>query len=173
MTATRQRIREYVAANPGVHFNALARALDIAPGQVQHHVRRLERADDIVADSKYGRTHYFEPGYDEWERSAVALLRRETARDVVTHVLAQGGADAEATADAVGIARSTLSYHVDRLTDADVVERRQTDGRVRLVPTRPAETAALLVTVDPSLRDRLVDRFTRLVDGLLAEAGEE
>lgn len=170
MTEARAAIRAHVAATPGVHFNALVRAVDAAPGQVQYHVRRLERDGDVVSERHHGRTHYFEPGFDDWERTAVSLLRRETARDVMAHLLAEDGAAADATAEAVGVARSTLSYHVERLVDAGLIERRRPDRRVHLDPARPEETATLLVTVEPSLRDRLVDRFTRLIDGVLPDA---
>jgi hypothetical protein len=39
---------------------------------------------------------------------------------------------------------------------------------VTLVLSQPAETARMLRLVEPSTADRLVDRFTRLVDGFLA-----
>ena len=174
MTETRAAVRAHVVATPGVHFNALVRALDAATGQVQYHVTRLERDGAIVSERHHGRTHYFEPGYDAFERTAVALLRRETARDVLAHLLDSDDATATAgeAADAIGVARSTLSYHVDRLVDAGLVERRRPDRRVHLRAARPERTAALLAVVDPSLRDRLVDRFTRLMDGLLADAGD-
>nr|WP_281284942.1 hypothetical protein [Halonotius terrestris] len=38
-----------------------------------------------------------------------------------------------------------------------------------LVPAKPTETARLLEEITPSLSDRMIDRFTRLVDNLLAE----
>jgi hypothetical protein len=40
---------------------------------------------------------------------------------------------------------------------------------VTLVLADPDRTAAYLETVDPSLPDRLVDRFDRLLDDLLPE----
>lgn len=170
MSDTRERVRAAIESDPGVHFRGLVRELDLAPGQVQHHVRRLRRADDVVATDHRGRTHYFTPAYDERERAAIAALRRETARDVVAHLLERGESDPSDVADAVGVARSTLAWHVDALVDADVVEKRRVDGnRVRLTLVDPEATARLLATVDPSLVERLVDRFERLVDGLLEE----
>lgn len=160
---TRERIAARVRTDPGVHFNELVRTLDLAPGQAQYHLRRL----DVVSDERFGRTHYFPPGYDDWERGALALLRRETAADVVAVLLADGPLPAGAVADRVGVAASTLSWHRTRLETAGLVRARPDRGRTLLSVPEPERTARLLDRADPSLPERLVDRFTRLVDGLL------
>ena len=168
MSETRDRLRRHVEAHPGLHFNALVRRLDLAPGQVQYHLRRLAGEGRVVDDDLYGQTHYFPPGFDPVERRTLALARRETARDVLFYLLEREEAPAATVADDLDIARSTLSYHLDRLTDADlVIERRDDRGRVHLSLARADETLDLLGTIRPSLPARLVDRFTRLVDDLL------
>lgn len=167
MTETRSRIASEVCDSPGIHFNELVRELDLAPGQVQHHVRRLCREDRVIDESLYGRTHYYPPEFDDWERSVLALARRETTRDVLLYLLAEGSARPNEVTDALGVARSTLSYHVDRLVEAGLVEKRRDEHNgVTLVATRPEETARLLREVHPSLPARMTDRFERLVDNL-------
>lgn len=168
MSDTRDRIAEHVAANPGVHFNGLERALDLATGQVQHHLRRLRADGRVVAEECCGRTHYYPEGYGEWERRALALLRRETAADVVAVVLARGDVAPGDVAAELDLAASTVSYHVDRLVEHDVVEKREdAEGGVLLTAARPTATAELLAAADQPVADRLVDRFVRLVDHLL------
>lgn len=165
--STRDRIRAHVASNPGVHFNAIVRHLDIAAGQAQYHLHRLTRADTLTPESRYGRTHYFPDEFDPWERHAVAVLRRETAREIASTVVASEPVTPATVTEEVGIARSTLEYHLDRLVDADLVAK-QHDGanRVTLTAPRTAETLRLLELVTPSIPDRLVDRFDRLVDSI-------
>jgi len=170
VTAQRDRIQEYVAAHPGVHFNELGRELDLATGQLQYHLKKLRRADAVVAESLYGRTHYYTPEYGDWERGAVAVVRRETARDVLLYLIEEGPSAPAAVADDLGIARSTVEWHLDHLLEQDLVEKRRDDrGRVTLALARPAETTELLRAIRPSLPERLVDRLTRLVDGLVHE----
>ncbi len=132
---------------------------------MQYHLKRL----DVVADEWFGKTHYYPAAYDEWDRRALALLRRETAADVVAVLLADGPLSAGETADRVGIARSTLSWHRDRLETAGLVETRPDRGHTLLFVPEPERTARLLDRAEPSLPGRLVDRFTRLVDALLEE----
>ncbi|MGM0606697.1 MAG: winged helix-turn-helix transcriptional regulator, partial [Halobacteriota archaeon] len=83
MTDTKTRVRSHVESTPGVHFNAVSRNLDIATGQTQYHLRRLLRDDSIQSLEVCGRTHYFATGYSEREQAAIALLRRETTRELV------------------------------------------------------------------------------------------
>lgn len=170
MSGTRERIAEHVATNPGVHFNGVVRALDLATGQVQYHVQRLSREGRVVAEDCCGRTHYYPTGYDAWEREAMALLRRETAGDVVALLVAGGPATPGEVAAELDVAASTVAYHADRLVEHDIIARRPADGgRTRLLLERPADTAAVLAETEPTLPGRLVDRFTRLLDRLLEE----
>jgi predicted transcriptional regulator len=169
MTGTRNRIAQQVRRNPGIHFNELTRTLELAPGQVQYHLKKLQRSDDVVEESLYGRTHYYTPDYGTWERGALAVLRRETARDVLVYLMANGPSAPSAVANRVNIARSTLEWHLDHLVEQDLVDKqRDSRNHVTLALSHPEETARMLRLVEPSVADRLVDRFTRLVDGLLA-----
>jgi predicted transcriptional regulator len=170
VSETRRRIADHVADEPGVHFNGLVRALDLATGQVQYHLRRLREDGAVVAETCCGRTHYYPEGYDAWERHALALLHRETTADVVAVLLADGPLSPAAVADELDLAASTVAYHVDRLVDHGLVARqRRDDGTVRLRLRRETATAALLATAHQPLAGRLADRFVRLVDRLLED----
>jgi predicted transcriptional regulator len=170
VTAQRDRIQRYVDAHPGVHFNELTRELDLATGQVQYHLKKLRRADDVVAEPLYGRTHYYTPEYGDWERGAIAVLRRETARDVLLYLIDEGPSAPDRVASDLDVARSTLEWHLNHLTEQDLVEKRRDErNHVTLALARPEETARMLRAVEPSLPERLVDRFSRLLDNLVAE----
>lgn len=170
MSETREQIARHVRAHPGVHFNAVVRGLDLAPGQVQYHLRRLADRGDVVVEELYGRTHYYPAGVGAWDRRALALLRRETARDVVGVLLARGPTAPAEVADSLDLARSTLEWQVDRLVECGLVEkRRDRRNRVTLALVRRDDVVRLLREADPTLLARMVDRFTRLVDRLLAE----
>ena len=169
MSETRRDIADHVQDNPGVHFNAVVRALDLAPGQVQYHLRRLRSEETVVTENVRGRTHLYPPEYDDWERAALAMFRRETARDLLAHLLDAGEATPTELADELGVARSTVEWHLDELTTRDLVDKHREGNRVRLELVRPEATADLLGEITPSLPERMVDRFTRLVDELVEE----
>jgi predicted transcriptional regulator len=165
MPDTRARIRRHVRDTPGVHFNRVGRDLDIASGQAQYHLRRLVRDGEISVERIGGRAHYFDPAFDPWERRTVAFLRRETAREILVRLHADGPTRPKALADELDLARSTVSWHVSNLVESGIVEK--SDERpMHLSLAFPERTATLLDEVSPSLPDRIVDRFVRTVDSL-------
>ncbi len=171
MSTTRSRVRSHVSETPGVHFNQLKRDLDLATGQVQYHLRRLVDDGDLALERVCGRTHYFDPEFDAWERRTLAFLRRETAREIILRLHAEGSVQPATLTDELGLARSTVSWHVSNLTEADVLVK--SDGRpITLHLAHPERTVELLAEISPSLPDRLVDRFLRTVDSLLDDAVE-
>jgi predicted transcriptional regulator len=167
MTETRDRIRRAIETNPGIHFNDLVRSLDLATGQVQYHVRRLCKSTGIDEHEFNGRTHYFAGTYDEWERDAIALLRRETTPALVVAIYTAEPARPAALAETLDLPRSTLEHHLGNLEDAALLERkRDDDGRVIVELIRPEELVELVDVVDVDPGEKLVDRFQRLVDSL-------
>lgn len=169
MSETRDAIRRAVWNRPGVHFSELRRLLDVSPGQAQYHLRRLTDSGDVVGKSLYGKTHYYPPEYDDAERRVLALFRRETTRGILLVLLSDGATSPGDLADALDVAPSTLSWHLDRLADVELVERRRNGRSVTVELTEEALVARLLSDVEPSLPRRLVDRFEHLVDSLLGE----
>ena len=171
MSDQRIRIARRVSNVPGIHFNQLVRDLDLASGQVQYHIRHLCQEDCIRQHQLYGKTHYYPPEYDEWERGALALFRRETARDILVYFIEHKPTDPTAVADALDIARSTLEWQLDRLIEQNLVTKQRDDRhRVTLVLANPTDTVRLLAEIRPSLSERMVDRFTRLTDQFLEDA---
>ncbi|XGI83924.1 winged helix-turn-helix transcriptional regulator [Halorutilales archaeon Cl-col2-1] len=166
MTSTRSTIQSHIAENPGVYFSQIVRSLDLAPGQVQHHLRSLREDDDVIEDSIRGYTHYYPETYDGWERETLAFLRRETVRDILFVIIEEEpNANPVDITDELGIARSTLEWHLDSLVDRDIVEKnREMGGGVGLSLSHPERTHELLEEVSPSLSDRLTDRFIRAFD---------
>ncbi|SDK04694.1 Winged helix-turn-helix DNA-binding [Halovenus aranensis] len=169
VSETRSRIRDCIHRNPGIHFNAISRKLDIATGQTQYHLRKLFRREDIQRESICGKTHYYPPTYSEWERGAIALLRRESTREVVLLLLERERVAPADIADRLGTARSTVEWHLSNLVEHDVVRKTETDDGLVVELTDSSTTYRLLREVEPRFSDRLIDRFSRLADELLAE----
>lgn len=166
---TRRAIREHVEAHPGVHFSELVRDLDVASGQVQYHLRRLLSSKQVVETCLYGRTHYYPPEYDAWERSALALFRRETAREILLYLLEHEPATPIDVIETLDIARSTLEWHLGHLVEQELVRKRHDDrSGVTLTVAHPERTVRLLTRIVPSTSDQLADRFLRFVDQLFA-----
>ncbi|MES3518080.1 MAG: winged helix-turn-helix domain-containing protein [Natronomonas sp.] len=168
---TESSIRKTTETRPGIHFNELLRELDLTPDKLQRLAGELQQEGAITVDEFYGKTHFYPPEYDRPQRRAIALLRRETSREILCHLLERGTANPSSIADDLEIARSTLEWHCDRLIDAELVQKERDGRRVQFVLTRPEEVTTLLREIDPSVGDRVLDRTTRLFDHVLEDNG--
>jgi len=171
VSTTRTQIREFVRNNPGIHFNELRRQLDIATGQAQYHLRKLRREQHVEREEICGRTHFYPPTYTAWEREAIALLRRETTREIVVLLLDRDATRPGEIAERLDLARSTVEWHLSNLVEHGIASKRTvTDPdraeRVVVELTDPGDVYRLLREIEPRFTDRLVDRFTRLTDTL-------
>ena len=163
-------VATYVSNNPGVHFNGLVEALDLAPEKLHRAREQLEQEHSIAIGEFYGQTHYYPPGYEHWERSAIALLRRETSREILLVLLADSPKTSSEIATEVGIARSTLEWQLDRLLDAGLISKNRETWPHELRAKRRTDVEALLTEIEPTLPERWLDRTTRLLDHLLEDA---
>jgi predicted transcriptional regulator len=168
---TRSRVRNCITRDLGIHFNEISRTLDIATGQTQHHLRRLVRSGTLEREAIAGRTHYYPPTFSPWERRAIALLRRETTREIVLVLLRQESATPADLAEHLDLARSTVEWHLLRLVEHDIARKKRVGPSSRVVVTLPEDRSVyrLLREIEPRLLDRVVDRFSRLADELLEE----
>ena len=168
MADVRDAIQQEIRTTPGIHFNALVRKLDLAPGQVQHHIKRLTSMDAVVAEPCWGRTHYYPSGIEKTDRRALAVLHRETSKAILKTILTNGPCTPERLATELDIARSTLEYHLERMIEVELVEKKRgIDGNVTLSVVDGERAEFLIAVVDPVVFDRLSDRFERLLDQLL------
>lgn len=173
MAETAREIENYIHTNPGVHFSGIVDGLGTAPGQTQYHVFNLIDSGTVVFRKLYGRTHYYPPNLDSWEQGALALLRRETTRDILIYLVRKNeygrGVPPGEVADTHCIARSTLEWHLDHLMEQDLVTKNRIDNRVYLELREPKRIVELIGEIEPSVSEKMVDRFIRLFEGMTEE----
>lgn len=157
---TRKRLFEYVEAHPGIHFSQLKRDLDMETGLLQYHLRELEEYGVLESEEYQSKRRVFVAReLDEQERAILAVLRYETTRGILLHLLEHGPARNGEIAEAVEVTSSTVSWHLSNLIEQDVVEPIE-DSRTTLYEVRDEElTVQLLVRYRESFLDRAVDRI--------------
>lgn len=157
---SRKQIFEYVRANPGSHFSKVKRELDMETGLLQYHLQKLEEYDVIESKKHQGKRRLFSTReLDAEERSILSTLRYETTRDILLYLLEHGRARNRDIADAVGVAPSTITWHLSNLIEEDVVKSIQ-EGRMTYYQVANEElTVQLLVRYQESFVDRAVDRI--------------
>src|ERR1700688_741696 len=127
---TQRRILEFITSHPGVHLREICRALALAMGDVQYHVRRLER-DGRIHSVRRGLYKFFYQAnlFGERQRDVLSVLSLDRPRELLLNIIENPESTQEALAGATHVSQPTVSWHLKRLVDLGIVGRRQ-DGRV-------------------------------------------
>lgn len=162
----RQRVHDAVRRYPGIHLREIERQTGISAPLAQYHLRKLvdEREVESREQGSYLRFYPSTKGrrLPERDRGVVGLLREEVPLHVVLLLLDKGPMTHTQLVEGLGVAKSTVSYHLHKLAEAGVVERRSKDTRIHL---SDRERVYRLVDVNPPTPD-LIDRFGRLWEDL-------
>ncbi len=116
----RRRLHEAIAAQPGIHYQALVRAVGKANGTVEHHLGKLTAAGIVRSAPAGGLTAYFLPGKEEEARAGPAL-RSELARLLLELKRQQPGITIHEAAARLNAAPATVHYHLQRLRKAGLI----------------------------------------------------
>lgn len=145
---SRRRIYECVQTNPGAHLRDVARRTALPLGTTLYHLDHLE-ARNMISSRRDGRYKRFFCGLDmgRHEKDVMSALRHDAPRRIVHALLLAGSSTQRGLCAAVGLSRSTLSFHVNQLVDRAIVERH---------PARPENVYAL---VDPVGARELLVRY--------------
>ncbi|MDG6915412.1 MAG: winged helix-turn-helix transcriptional regulator [Nitrososphaerota archaeon] len=157
---TQRRILEFIAARPGVHLREICRSLGLAMGDVQYHLRRLER-DRRITSTRRGLYKFFYPAdlFGEKQREVLSVLGLDTQRELLLDIIRSPGTTQEALVASAGLSQATVSWHLKRLVDLGIVERGQ-QGRLSTysVP-RGDEIARFIKTYHPTVWERWSSRL--------------
>ena len=122
--AYRRRLFECVQENQGAHLRDLARRTAIPLGTTLYHLDRLESRGFVVArrDGRYKR-YFAGHSLGVVEKEMLIALRHAVPRRIVVVLLDSREATQQQLCARVGVSRSTLSFHVNRLIPRRILYR--------------------------------------------------
>lgn len=125
----RSRIYACIRDHPGIAPAEIARITGINRGTTRYHLSRLREAGLVSALYRDDRVGYFRNGdYDAAEKVVCLHLQNDTRRRIFALLLEKPGITQSEIADIVGLSRSTVTWHMRRLTADGLVEANR-DGR--------------------------------------------
>lgn len=115
--AVRERIHEYVTANPGAHYRAILDDLELSMGVLTYHLNRLEKAEYLKSrqDGMYRR--FFVTG----RKTEVKFFLSDVQESIVATIRDNQGISQSRIADAIGVTRKVVNYHVRILDQAGLI----------------------------------------------------
>ncbi|MCK4458243.1 MAG: winged helix-turn-helix transcriptional regulator [Methanosarcinales archaeon] len=126
----RSRIYDCIRKNPGVYYSALANETNVNKGTLRYHLTMLKMQKVIVPYKTRGRIHYFlnESTYGEKEKAALAALKNDKHRRIISEILNSERITHEKLAERIGVSAPTINWHIGHLKEQGIV-RAEKDGR--------------------------------------------
>jgi predicted transcriptional regulator len=129
---TRMQIYNYIKDNSGVHFRGICDGLGLSVGVVQYHLDVLEHAGLIVAFRDGQNKRYFDHGaIAKTDAQLVSLMRHDTTAKILTILAQNGSALHRDIANSLGISSQALSWQMNQLKVAGVVNAEKVGVNVR------------------------------------------
>lgn len=171
---TRRRVFLLVSGNPGITESEMARLSGLNRGSVRYALDHLERRGMITSSREEKFVHYFPSNrLGSAQRAILKRIQRGIPRSLVVYVLLNPGAGFGQIAAEFDLSASTISYHLDRLVKAGLMER-QSRGRESFYSLREPKTVSdVLVAFQESYLADLIDRWARRVGGGRGKRQEE
>ena len=165
---TRKKLYREINRAPGIHFRELKRRTGLAIGALQYHLDVLEKARLIKAQKSGKFTRFFPliGEHSESEKTTLSLLREESVRGIVLFLIDKKRSTNRQIARFLELAPSTVSFHMQKLLKAGLVEKKRTPKRTYFVLVNPGEAKRLLTSYRKSFLDKLVDSFVETWEGI-------
>ncbi|HET6405835.1 MAG TPA: ArsR family transcriptional regulator [Candidatus Thermoplasmatota archaeon] len=163
----RQRVYDAVRRYPGIHLREIERQIGVSAPLAQYHLRKLaeEGFVEVHEQGGYARHYPTDKGKSASvtprDLPIVGLLREEVPLHIALLLLDRGAMTHAELVEALGVAKSTVSYHLAKLAEADVVERAG-DAKLRLKDRERVYRLLLAYRPTPTLVDAFADLWEDL-----------
>ena len=118
--STKVKILEFVIDNPSSHLRKIKTNLGYSMGTVQYYLTMLEKERKI----KFIKTKFYKNYYsiNESDEKILSVLNLNSPRSIVMYLIQYGSATHKDIANGTGLSSSTVSWHMKRLIEFQVVQ---------------------------------------------------
>jgi DNA-binding MarR family transcriptional regulator len=117
---TRGKIHGYILANPGEHYNMIRKALEISNGSFAYHLRVLER-EGLIKSKRDGMYKRFYPKDARISQDQDKPHINGTQKIIIEKIRDTPGITQKEIALFLGVNRSTINYHINKLSQVGIV----------------------------------------------------
>jgi predicted transcriptional regulator len=144
---------------PGIRYRELMRLAKITNGVMSYHINFLEKTGVIKIERQGGVTRFYPTNMREHDRVMLGKLRQKTTRQIVLFILSNKSISFNDIVEHVECAPSTVSWHLKKLREVDLVQTKQVNGHLFYTINQKDEVVSLLNTYRASFLDEMVDSF--------------
>lgn len=120
---TRERIYGLVKDNPGIHAHEIASRANVGWGTAVYHLKMLEDHRLVVSERQGRYKRFFLAAGFTGTKDAIGAMRNPTTASVAEFIARNPGCIQREVCVALGLSPSLVSWHIDKLEQADLVKK--------------------------------------------------
>jgi len=114
------KILKFIIANPGSHLRKIKNNLGCSMGTIQYHLNMLEKEGKIKSvKTKFYRNYYH---IEEFDENILSVFNLDSPRSIIMYLIQHEPATHQGIAKGIGLSSSTVSWHMKRLIELQVVQ---------------------------------------------------
>lgn len=126
--AIRRRISGIIMQNPGLHLSKIAELLDMSIPLTDYHLTHMEKHGELTSvkdDRGYYKRYYLATsGIGIQDKKVLEVLQKKIPLQIVVFLLQHSYLKHKEILKRLDIAPSTLSYHINRMVESEILEVR-------------------------------------------------
>lgn len=152
--ASRKRIYDHVETHSGCHLREIGRKCEVPLGTALYHLDRLETEGllHVRRDGRYKR-YFLSSGLGRRDKDFLSAFRHSVPRRIAHTLLSTPAMTQRELCAAIGVSRSTLSFHVNSLITRGILRREPARPENHYVLDDVDLTRAILTKYRDSLGD--------------------
>lgn len=135
--ANRKRILDLIENEPGIHFREICRKLDLKQGVLSYHLNTLEKHEMIKSIQEKSYRRFFLCGTKVDARTFLTDIQSS----IVDLIMDSPGISKSAVSKKLGRSRPLISYHINILKEARLIEVRKEGRLTTCFPVLGSESA--------------------------------
>lgn len=158
------KVLQFIRDNPGCHMRYVKREVKMSMGTIQYHLNLLEKQGKIVSENQNFHKYYFPVGlFKIEEREILKILNQETAREIIMIILEKRDPTQAEIAKHVGIAASSINWHLKRIEETGIIEHVQ-EGKFKKYKLRIStqQVISIMKNYHPNLWSKLSNRLAEM-----------
>lgn len=115
-------IYKFILDNEGVYLRQIYKEIGLAMGNIQYHLKILEKEGLIKHRIIGNRKHYYTMAIsDERNEIILALVRQKVIRDILVYLIEYPGSYQKNLAKYMNLSAPTIKWHINRLIESHVI----------------------------------------------------
>ncbi len=147
---------------PGIRYKELQRITKMPNGTLSYHLEGLERKGLIRIRRDNGSTRIFPLTFDDYAIEIISIIKDSTRLKIIKYLLKHKSATYQELHNATGKSFSTLSWHLDKLIDNEIIKVNNYIGINEYSLKEPEIIEEIVKIIDKNVTDNFIDLWNEL-----------